>query len=217
LGNVFIINPANESIDRLKDIKEGLKVAERILSEFDSNPERFNEDRLGLDAMKQYYEYYFYQRKDEMAYNIGPNSLAGQEDNLFNLLSRNTTAAKRDTSVMGAVPSFIFKQSCQTASKIFEAIDSPTRGVIVPYGEDGKEIINELCSTAELEKQYKLIKKAQRYAVNLFPHEFKKLAELEAVREVQDGAGIYYLDAQYYSKQFGWSNEIVNLMGPQIC
>ena len=113
---------------------------------------------------------------------------------------------------MGATPSFVFKQSFQTASKIFQPIDSLTRGVIVPYGEEGKEIINELCSTAELEKQYKLIKKAQRYAVNLFPHEFKKLADLDAIREVQVGAGIYYLDAQYYSDEFGWSDDIVNQM-----
>lgn len=217
LGNVFIVNPVNENIDRLIDIKKGVKVAERILSEFDNQPEKFGDDRLGLDAMKQYYEYYFYQRKDEMAYNIGPDSLAEQEDSLFNLLSRNVIAAKRDTSDMGTTPSFIFRQSFQTASKIFQAIDSLTRGVIVPYREEGKEIINELCSTAELEKQYKLIKKAQRYSVNLFPHEFKKLAELEAVREIQDGAGIYYLDAQYYSDDFGWSDDIVNQMDALFC
>jgi CRISPR-associated endonuclease/helicase Cas3 len=118
---------------------------------------------------------------------------------------------------MGAKATFIFKQAFQTASKEFEVIASHTRGVIVPYGEEGRELINELCSTDELEKQYKLIKKAQRYSVNLFPHEFKKLTELDAVREVQDGAGIYYLDAQYYSEQFGWSDEIVNQMDALFC
>jgi CRISPR-associated endonuclease/helicase Cas3 len=217
LGNVFIVNPANENIDRLKDIKKGLKVAERILGEFDNNPERFGDDRLGLDATRQYYEYYFYQRKDEMAYSVGPQSSVGQEDTLFNLLSRNTTGAKRNTSAMGEKGTFIFKQAFQTASKEFEVIDSHTRGVIVPYGEEGREIINELCSTSELEKQYKLIKKAQRYSVNLFRHEFEKLAKLEAIREIQNGAGIYYLDAQYYSNQFGWSDEIVNQMDALIC
>jgi CRISPR-associated endonuclease/helicase Cas3 len=215
-GNVFIVNPANESIVRLIDIKKGVKVAERLLSEFDNNPEKFDDDRLGLDAMKQYYEYYFYQRKDEMAYNVGVNSSVEREDNLFNLLSRNTIAAQRDTSMMGKASTFIFKQSFQTASREFQAIDSHTLGVIVPYGEEGRELINELCSTGELEKQYKLIKKVQRYSVNLFPHEFKELADLDAIKEVQNGAGIYYLDAQYYSDQFGWSDEIVNLMGPQI-
>ncbi|MCB8979869.1 MAG: CRISPR-associated helicase Cas3' [Ardenticatenaceae bacterium] len=217
LGNVFIVNRADESIDRLKDIKEGIKVTERILGEFDSNPERFGGGRLGLDAMKQYYEYYFYRRKLEMAYTVGPDSLVEQEDNLFNLLSRNTTGTKRNTSAMGAKATFIFKQAFQTASKEFEVIASHTRGVIVPYGEEGREIINELCSNIELEKQYRLIKKAQRYSVNLFPHEFKKLVDLDAIREVQAGAEIFYLDAQYYSEEFGWSNDIVNQMDTLIC
>ncbi|MCG3209837.1 MAG: hypothetical protein FOGNACKC_03464 [Anaerolineae bacterium] len=217
LGNVFIVNRADESIDRLKDIKEGVKVTVRILSEFDNNPERFGDDRLGLDAMRQYYEYYFYQRQKEMAYTVGSGSSVEQEDTLFNLLSRNTAGAKRDTSAMGAKGSFIFKQAFQTASKEFEVIDSHTRGVIVPYGEEGREIINEFCSTSELEKQYKLIKKAQRYSVNLFSHELKKFADLDAIREVQNGAGIYYLDPQYYSDEFGWHDEIVNQMDALIC
>ena len=217
LGNVFIVNPANENIDRLTDIKEGVKVAERLLSEFDNDPEKFDNDRLGLGAMRQYYEYYFYRRKEEMAYNVGPDSLVEQEDTLFNLLSRNTTGAKRDKSVMGAKAAFVFKQAFQTASREFQAIDSYTQGVIAPYGEEGKAIINELCSTDELEKQYKLIKKAQRYSVNLFRHEFKKLAELEAIREIQEGAGIYYLDSQYYSDEFGWNDDIVNQMDTLFC
>lgn len=217
LGNVFIVNPVNENTDILKDIQEGTKVAERILDEFDNNPKSFDNDRLGLNAMKRYYNYYFYRRKGEMAYNIGPNSLAKREDNLFNLLSRNTIAAQRDTSSMGRKVTFFFKQAFQTAAREFRVIDSHTYGVIVPYGEEGQEIINKLCSTNELEKQYKLIKKAQRYSVNLFQHEFKKLAGLGAIKEVQEGSGIYYLNKQYYSDEFGWSKEIVNQMDTLIC
>ena len=37
-----------------------------------------------------------------------------------------------------------------------------------------------------------------------------------AIREVQKGAGIYYLDDQYYSEKFGWSDDPVNGMKPQI-
>ena len=29
---------------------------------------------------------------------------------------------------------------------------------------------------------------------------------------MQEGAGIYYLDTQYYSEEFGWSDEPVNSM-----
>ena len=65
---------------------------------------------------------------------------------------------------------------------------------------------------AELEKEYRLLKRAQRYSVNLFAHEFKRLLGFGAIHEVQDGAGVYYLDPQHYSDDLGWSDEIVNDM-----
>jgi len=216
LGNVFIINPENESISMLKDIREGANITGRILREFDKDPELFDNDRLGLNAMKKYYEYYFFQRKNEMAYDVNPNSLVGRKDTLFNLLSRNKIASKRYAQTSGSHPLFL-SQSFQTAARVFEAIDSPTRGVIVPYQEEGKGIVTDLCGSLELEKRYRLIKKAQRYSVNLYPHEFQRMVEKGAIREIQKGAGIFYLDTQYYSDEFGWSEEIVKKMEPLFC
>jgi CRISPR-associated endonuclease/helicase Cas3 len=212
LGHVFIVNRADENLDRLIDIKKAVRVTERLLSEIEDNPAGFGDDRLGAEAMRQYYEYYFYERQEEMAYHVGATSSGGQADTLFNLLSRNITAKKRNTSAMGAEASFIFRQAFQTAAQEFQVIDSHTLGIVVPYGEEGREIINELCSAYELEKQHRLIKRAQRYSVNLFPHEFKKLVELGAVVEVQKGACVYYLDSQYYSQELGWRDEAVNQM-----
>lgn len=63
-----------------------------------------------------------------------------------------------------------------------------------------------------IRKEYKLLKRAQRYSVNLFAYQFDKLSKIGAIREVQPGAGIYYLDEQYYSKEFGWSDEPVSGM-----
>jgi CRISPR-associated endonuclease/helicase Cas3 len=90
--------------------------------------------------------------------------------------------------------------------KAFRVIDNMTQGVVVPF-EEGEEIIKDLCGAYDLEKQFDLIKKAQRYSVNLFPYEFKKMVDNNAIREVQKGAGIYYLEKQYYSNEFGWSED----------
>jgi hypothetical protein len=38
------------------------------------------------------------------------------------------------------------------------------------------------------------------------------MAEMKAIREVQEGVNVFYLDQQYYSDKFGWSEEIVNDM-----
>lgn len=216
-GNVWIVNPSIENIEKLKDIKVGVQVTERILDEYLDSSERFENNRIGLEAMEKYYQYYFYQRKDEMSFSVGKQSILGRDDNLFNLLSMNTLSVKEYERIENTPPSIPFKQSFQTASKLFRVIDSKTRGVIVPYGHEGQQTINQLCSTYEIEKQIRLIRRAQKYSVNLFIYEFERMAEKRGIFEVQEGAGIFYLDDQYYDEQFGWNEETVNEMKTQIC
>ncbi len=107
------------------------------------------------------------------------------------------------------MPDVYLRQSFMTAAKTFQTIDSPTRGIIVPYGDEGRDIINELCSARELDKQFDLLRRAQQFTVNVFPHELRKLLELCALNEVQKDSGIYYLNERYYSKDFGLATEPV--------
>lgn len=212
LGNVWIVNPQNENIDRLQSILIGRDQTERVLDEFIQNPAALGNDRIGIDAMAQYYRHYFFHRKDEMRYKVDASSPIGREDDLFNLLSKNTLSVAAYLRVHKERPPIAFCQSFQSAAKAFRVIDSPTRGVIVPYKSEGEDIIAELCSVPMLEKQYKLLRRAQRYSVNLFPHEFKRLCDAGAIYEVQKGAGIFYLEKQNYHKDFGLSDEISNKM-----
>jgi len=209
LGNVWIVNPKKENTDKLTDIKIGIEKAERILSEFKADPERFENDKIGLETMEAYYGYYFYERKGEMCYIVDKE--IGHDDNLFNLLSANTTVLDEYKRINTALPETPFIQSFRSASKAFRVIENMTQGVVVPFGE-GEEIIKDLCRAKDIEKQYGLIKKAQRYSVNMLPYQFRELAKTNAIYEVQEGAGIYYLDKQYYDKMFGWSDNSVNGM-----
>ncbi len=84
------------------------------------------------------------------------------------------------------------------------------------YGKEGKELVADLCSATELEKQYKLLKRAQRYSVNLFSHELERLARLGAIHEAQQETGVFYLDEQYYSDDFGWSDTTVKDTGASL-
>lgn len=214
-GHVYIVNPENERINSLKDIQEGAKITDRILRTFNKKPEKFDNDRIGLKSMEQFYKFYFYQREGEMAYNVNANTSVGRNDTLFNLLSQNINAAKKYHKEQGYI--LPFNQAFKTAAREFKVIDSITQGVIVPYSEKGKEIINKLCATQELEKQYELIREAQRYSVNLYSNEFNHMGKEGIIREVQEGSGIYYLNTQYYSDEVGLSEEIVNKMEVSIC
>lgn len=211
-GRVFIINPQEENLDKLKDIRIGRDKAERVLEEFKDDPIQFDRDILGLKAMERYYHYYFYDRKEEMCYKVGSNSAVGRSDNLFDLLSINLLSVQEFQRINNSSPQIPLRPSFMSAAKAFQAIDSPTRGVIVPYGAEGERIINELCSSVNLEKQYKLLKEAQRYSVNVFPYVFDRLTKEKIIREVQKDMGILYLDKHYYSDTYGISESPVNEM-----
>ncbi|TEB12456.1 CRISPR-associated nuclease/helicase Cas3 [Pelotomaculum sp. FP] len=211
-GRVIIINPQGENLDYLNDIKVGRDVAERVLDEFNTDAKQFEGDILGLKAMERYYQYYFYARKEEMCYKVGSNSVVGRSDNLFELLSTNLQSVYGYQRNNDSSPKIPLRQSFMTAAKAFQAIDSPARGVIVQYGEEGERIVNELCAAVDLEKQYRLLKQAQRYSINIYPYVFDQMTRQKVINEVQKGAGVFYLNKQFYDKDCGFSGGITNEM-----
>jgi CRISPR-associated endonuclease/helicase Cas3 len=144
-----------------------------------------------------------------MAYPVNAKE-SGKDDTLLNLLSCNTFSTEDYGRVHGNKPDIFLRQSFKTASDLFKSIDAPTQSVIVPYGDEGKELVGKLCAAFEVDKQFELLRKAQQYSVNLFPHEFKKLSEQKAIYPVQEGTEIFYLDGKYYSDKFGISMEPIN-------
>lgn len=213
-GNVYIINPANERLGALDEIKVGAEITLRILDEFKENPSRFDEDLLTPTAIDRYYEYYFYDRRDKMGYPVGAGSVVGRNDDLFSLLSTNPLSVLSYERTKGESSTLFLRQSFQTASRAFQPIDTQTRGIVVPYAEEGKAIITELCAAFEVDKQYKLQKRAQRYSINIFENVFHSSIEQGIIQEVQKGAGVYYLNDLYYSTDFGMSRESTGLMEP---
>jgi CRISPR-associated endonuclease/helicase Cas3 len=211
-GRVFIVNPQEENLDYLKDIKIARDKAERVLEEYKADSGQFDNDILGLKAMERYYQYYFYDRKEEMCYKVGSNSVVGRSDSLYDLLSTNPISVQEHQRIKSSSPKIALRQSFMTAAKAFQAIDSPARGVIVPYCIEGKRIINELSAAVDLEKQYRLLKQAQRYSVNIYPYVFDKMASQKIINEVQKGSGVFYLDKQYYSNDYGLSGSVTNEM-----
>lgn len=210
-GSVWVVNLQEENLDRLEDIKIGQEQTQRVLDDFVENVESFDNDRIGLNSIATYYRFYYQARKDEMSYPVDENSPVGRNDELFNLLSRNNVAVQSYQRNNQTQPDIVLRQSFSSAAKAFHVIETMTRGVVVPYKE-GETIIMDLCGAQELDKQYKLLKKAQRYSVNLFTYQFENLFKAGAIREVQEGAGIYHLNKQYYSEEFGWSDEPVSDM-----
>ncbi|OGB00721.1 MAG: CRISPR-associated helicase/endonuclease Cas3 [Burkholderiales bacterium RIFCSPHIGHO2_12_FULL_61_11] len=211
-GRVHVVNPAEESIDMLKDILCGKGITERLLDDVAAGIENFAGDILGPKAMARYFDYYFFARKDEMSYSVSAE-IVGREDTLLNLLSINSLALSDfQRSTGGAAPNIYLRQSFMAGGRAFKAIDAPTQGVIVPYGIAGRELIADLCAAYEVDKRYELLSKAQQYTVNVFPNVLEKLQRTGAVNAISESTRILCLNERYYSSDFGLATEPVGNM-----
>lgn len=192
-GYVFVVNPAEENVGMLQDIKTGIAATTRIFNEFDEG------DLLKPEAMNRYFQYYFYERHKEMTYP------AKQDQTLLNLLSSNLRNINKTP--------FTLKQSFMTAAKQFKAIEAPIHSVIVPFNQEAKNIISNLCL---LDKRFdaahyrSLLKAAQKYSVNLFPNVWQKLTDQQAVYPIAQDEAVFYLSEEFYSQDFGLSLEVTS-------
>jgi CRISPR-associated endonuclease/helicase Cas3 len=210
-GQVHIVNPAEENLTRLPVIAIGAEKTKRILDEHRADPARFDHDVIGPKAIDEFYRHYFFDRRNDMTYPVTADTI-GHDDTLLNLLSTNPIASEEYGRRSGKMPPIYLRQSFMAAARAFKAIDAPTQGVIVPYGREGQDLINDLCAAYEVEKQYDLLRRAQQYTVNVFSHELEKLQDAGALHPVQEGTRILHLDARYYSAAFGLVTEPVNPM-----
>lgn len=211
IGIVHVVNPQDEHIEMLQDICIGRDKAERVLDEYEDNPLQFGNDRIGLEAMKRYYTYYFFDRQSEMDYPLTEKNI-GHNDTLLNLLSGNSLAAHEHGKRTGQAPNIYLRQSFMAAAKAFKAIDAATRGVIVQYGKEGKAIVADLCAAYLPDKEFDMLRRAQQFTVNVFPNVLERLTKAGAVQETQEGTGILYLDYRFYSNEFGLSETPVRNM-----
>ena len=196
-GQVWVLNLQEQDFTRiLPDIQAGKNHAERVFRDF------AGQDILQPEAMKRYFEYYFYQRSDEMLYSV-KNSATGS---LLDWLSDNKNNPGSNININNRRTGKIqlLMQSFKSAGRAFQAIDAPTHAVIVPYGE-GAELIAKLCGEWDPKEMYDAKKKAQRYSVNVFPNVWDKLQKENALHETIEGSGIYYLNERYYNNEFGLS------------
>jgi len=212
VGKVLVVNLNNENLDKLPEIKLAQDVTLRLFDEYRKDPDKFDNDRIGHKALKLFYEYYFFQRKEEMSYQL-PREAIGRKDDILSLLSTNIeSVAEYIRSHNGTKPPCYLWQSFKTAGKNFCVIDAPTVGIIVPFNDEAKSIITKLSSNLSAKEEAEQLKAAQQYSVNIFPWLEEKLEQQKALFKTHDGNGIWYLDEQYYSKDFGVSQEPVSPM-----
>lgn len=210
-GIVHVVNPRpeDEKLTSLPDIAKGRDIALRVLDDYTNAPTRYANNLIGPAALGDFYKYYFFERQSEMDYSV-PASTLGRDDTIANLLAENSGADAECRRKLGKTPERLLNQSFMAAAKAFKAIDAPTQGVVVPYGKEGADIVARLRAAPDV----RLLREAQQFTVNVFPHVLEKLMEAGAIHmpDPDMKVRILTLDSRYYSPQFGLSTEPVSMM-----
>lgn len=178
-----------ESISSLTDIREGRRCSETILN-------KFHEDILSPNAMKEYYSKYFFKRSIDMAY----PSCIHKGWNLFDMLAYNSNGYRTCRKINGKCEGPLH-QAFADANQEFKIIDE-TDSVIIPYDEISREMITVLCSNESYVERIHAIHILQRYSINTFA--LNRLLEKGIVKALQSfGSTIYCLVEGYYDKDIG--------------
>lgn len=189
IKNVYVFPIKDEKgLDKLIDIKKGKEVTERIIRE---NP---NAEYLSKEILDKFYLYYFYNRQNEMDY-------ITKDSTVYDMLSCNNKGKDNYKNRTGQNYNHYLAQAFTTASENFSVIPSLTRSFVVYYKE-AEELLDSF-KTSNIGDKNKIIHKLQNYSISLFEHECKNLDNKRAITLFDDEYGIYVLNKEYYSDEYG--------------
>ncbi|WP_431809437.1 CRISPR-associated helicase Cas3' [Brevibacillus agri] len=200
IQQVYVIDHAEENLNHLQEIKAGKNLAKRMLLDLKADPSLHGGNLLSVQAMDKYFQEFYTEFASRLDYFI-----RGLEKHMTELLMANRnnssynlayTQSKRES-----LPLFIVN-SYRTAADFFQVIDDQTTTVLVPYGEEGKEMIARLNGDETIENLSRLLRKAQQYSINLFSYEREQLVKNDGLVSLLDGK-ILALKESAYSGEYG--------------
>lgn len=187
LGYVYLAHVSDENLTRLPEIKHG----KAVTIDYILNDPAYRHRLLHPDSIRRYYQYYYHQLHQQ---NRMTHPQLQRE--LIELIDENKLLKEYQKTIL---PSMY-----KTLEAHFQAIDSPTTTVLVPYGR-GKDIIVQLNEEIrDLSLFNRLIKEAQQYSINVFSQTLRELSQDGLIHALY-GKSIYYLDEQAYNEEYGLS------------
>lgn len=187
-GNVLVIR-MEESLGRLTDISEGRRCTEIVIR-------HDHADLVSPEAMKEYYDMFFFRRKEDMAYRIGKGSKTLVDLLARNCYGQNALSASKQSSRLGLMP-----QAFSDANHEFEVIDE-MKGVVVPYDDVAREMISILCANASFDDRRHALRVLQHYTVNTYA--LDHLIKMGAATMISElDSPVYCLVEGFYSEETG--------------
>ncbi len=192
---VYMMHLWEEKLGNLAEIKNAANIFREIADTA--------EDLDDAELLVQYFRKLYRSEHSQLRYPLPHHT----DQDLINLLSLNTGWVDKKKH-----PHLKFcGQAFKKAGRLFEVIDSNTSAVIVPYDAEAKELIAALCSEQDPKRITELLRRAQKYSVNVYAGTEYKLEQEAAIYEINCGkkenCTVKILQDNYYDEHFGLTIE----------
>lgn len=178
---VFIVDIKTENLSRLPEIKDGKNITQRVFRE------KQGVNLLDDEVIDLFYDYYFFDQKNKMDFQIIKSSTT-----IYSLLSKNplgTAAYKsRHQKDYSGLPC-----AFQKAADEFSVIDGGQIGIIVPYG-NAMKLVSDFENTFNPKIKIRILKELQKYSVSVY---IDSIVEINHAVSIVDNM-FYLLSPDYY-------------------
>ncbi|MEF9939334.1 MAG: CRISPR-associated helicase Cas3' [Clostridium sp.] len=203
MGTVYLIHYNEEKLGYLKQIEIAAQCSEKIVDDYTNYSEIYDYDLLSPKAMDAFYQNYYY---GQSQVRLMDYPIEKYHTSMLDLLRRNPQGVQAFIGMHQDInPNLMLYQAFKTAGHEFEVINQKTTSVLVPYRE-GKDIIAKLNGELEPHKLPKILRSAQRYTVNLYDNQMRRLNEKDALYTLTNG-GILALKEGFYDEMVGLNEE----------
>lgn len=201
LCDVYLVNlkAKEENFSFLKEIEYAQTSTFKLLDHFQRDPEYFHKDLLSKTSVSEYYNNFYSMPEIKKLQNY-PVKISDMEYRLWDMLSNNSMMVYKENNT------FYLKQAFKTAGTLFEVFDESTSDLIVPYNEEAKRIIADLCSEqASFNPQYlrNVVEQAKRYTIHIFPYQKAKLDDMGMLFQDKEKHFMALRTDQCYSSDVG--------------
>lgn len=180
---IFVVDVRDENLSRLPEIADGKTKTARVFRE------QKHKNLLGATSLDLFYQYYFFEQKNKMDYTTKDGRTT-----VYNLLNDNLLETQTYKDRHGA-PYTGIPSAFRTAADYFSVIDGGQTGIVVPYDES-PALVAEFQKSFSPTEKIQILKRLQKYTVNVYPHTLSQLIDMGALCTIEDT--FYFLNSDWY-------------------
>lgn len=200
IQQVYVIDHLEENLKHLQEIKQGKDLSKIILVDLKRDPNAHGGHILSVQAMEKYFKEFYKKFSSDLNYFI-PQLKKEMVELLTTDKKHSSYHQAFRLSNQENVPLFIVN-SYRTAAKYFQVIENNVTAVLVPYNDEGKDLVAQLNGNDTIEDLSRLLRKSQQYSINLFQYEREQLIKNDGLVSLLDGK-IFALKETAYSEEYG--------------